>query len=173
MYIGLEQVFDHFLRRDFEQLGIVQILFEELERRGVIIPVANALVGHGFEVNVLALHEVAIHVQLHRLALGAEGDEQRQVAEVINVVIDRRDAERTEIGDDHGAVEGACVQQRLRDDAEIIHHPEHADGEAQQEAQGEPCRERSRDARPPREILPGEVAGEREGDREVPEDVRS
>ena len=45
------------------------------------------------EVDVLALDRLALTVELDRFALGAEGDEHRQGAEVIQVVIDRRDAE--------------------------------------------------------------------------------
>ena len=48
-------------------------------------------------------------------------------------MIDRRDAERAHVGDDHRAVEGAGIEQLLRDDAEVIHHAQAADGEAQQE----------------------------------------
>ena len=133
MYRCSEQILDHFLGRDFQQRRVVHIHLHVLERGGVIIPVAHALVHDGHEVNVLALDRLALAVELDRLALGAEGDEHRQGAEVIQVVIDRRNAERAHVGDDHRAVEGAGVEQLLRDDAEVIHHAQTADGEAQQE----------------------------------------
>lgn len=41
-----------------------------LERRGVIVPVAHALVHDGHKVDVLALDRLALAVELDRLALG-------------------------------------------------------------------------------------------------------
>lgn len=94
MYRCSEQILDHFLGRDFQQSRVVHIHLHVLERGGVIIPVAHALIHDGHEVDVLALDRLALAVELDRLALGAEGDEHRQVAEVVQVMIDRRDAER-------------------------------------------------------------------------------
>ena len=72
-------------------------------------------------------------VQLIGVPLGAEGDEHRQGAEVVDVVVDGPDAEGAQIGNDHGAVEGAGLCQRLRQPAEIVQHPQHGNGKAQQE----------------------------------------
>ena len=73
-------------------------------------------------------------VQLIGVPLGAESDEHRQGAEVIDVVIDGPDAERAKVRDDHGTVEGAGIRQRFRQPAEIVQHPQHGNGKAQQEA---------------------------------------
>ena len=73
-------------------------------------------------------------VDLVGVALGAEGDEHRQRAEVINVVEHRADAQRAEVGDDHGAVEGAGLDQRIGDQAEVIHHTQDGDGKAEKKA---------------------------------------
>lgn len=74
--------------------GVGQQALEVLERGGVIEAVADALVGVDGEVDVLALDEIALHVNFILPILAAEGAEDREVAEIIEVMDDRRNAER-------------------------------------------------------------------------------
>ena len=46
----------------------------------------------------------------------------------------RADAQRAHVGDDHGAVEGAGLDQGIGDQAEVVEDAQHADRHAQQEA---------------------------------------
>ena len=73
------------------------------------------------------------------MALGAEGDEHRQRTEVVYVVINGADAEGTEVGYDHGAVEGAHIKYGLGYQAEVIAHSDQPDRCADKEA-GELCK---------------------------------
>ena len=50
------------------------------------------------------------------------------------MVEDGPDAQGADVGDDHGAVERACVHKALRQPAEVVHNAQNAQREAQQEA---------------------------------------
>ena len=56
---------------------------DQLEGRGVIKPVADALIGHNLEINVLARLGGAVPPDLHHAALDAVGDEHGQGAEIV------------------------------------------------------------------------------------------
>ena len=60
-----------------------------LEELGIIVPVHDALVHNGLGVHILVILHLSPAVQLVSVALGAEGDEHRQGAEVVNVVVHR------------------------------------------------------------------------------------
>ena len=79
----------------------------------------------------------AVPVKLIGVALGAESDKDGQSAEIVNVMVDRPYAERAKVRDDHGAVEGAGVGERLGQPAEIIHNTENQNGKAEQKT-GQP-----------------------------------
>ena len=64
----------------------------------------------------------------------AEGDEDRQVAEVVEMVDDRRDAERTHRREEDRAVERADLKQELRQEAEIVDQLEQPDCKLEQHA---------------------------------------
>ena len=68
-------------------------LVEILEHGGVVEAVHDALVHVDGIVHVLAGHRGAVVGDLVDPVLAAEGQEDRQVAEVIEVMMDRRDAQ--------------------------------------------------------------------------------
>ena len=105
-----------------------------LEGLRVVVPVHGALVQGELAVDVLFVDHIAVAVQLVDVVLRAEGDEDRQRAEIVDMVVDRLDPQRAQIRDDHGAVEGACLRQALGNPAEVVHHPQDPDGKAQDNA---------------------------------------
>ena len=107
---------------------------EILEEGGVVVAVADALVRHEGHVNVLALVHIALVVQLVCTALAAEGAEDGQVAEVIQVVVNGADAQGTHGGEEQGAVEGAQLQQEGGQQAEVIQQLQKPDGELHHQA---------------------------------------
>ena len=68
------------------------------------------------------------------MVLAAEGDEHGHVAEVIQMMDDRRDAERAHGGKEDRCVERADLQQELRQEAEVIDRLQQPDGELEQHA---------------------------------------
>ena len=103
---------------------MLEEFFHVLERGGEIEAVADALVGVDGEVNVLALDEIALHVNFILPILAAEGAEDREVAEIIEVMDDRRNAKRAHGGKEDRAVERADLQQESGQQPEIVHHLE-------------------------------------------------
>ena len=122
------------LRGDLKQRGVGDEAVNELEGRGIVVPVNGALVEDELAVNILALDDVAVAVELVNMALCTEGDEHGQGAEVIDMVIDGADAERAEVGYYHRAVEGADIEQSLRQQAEIIRDANEPDEKAYYDA---------------------------------------
>jgi|GEM_PF-6614650 len=96
-------------------------ILQLFQHGGIKVAVHDALVQGGLEVQILVLLQLAMAIDLKLLAFGAEGDEHRQGAEIVNVMIDRFYAEGTQVRDDHAAVEGADVQQGLGEPTEIVH----------------------------------------------------
>ena len=107
---------------------------EGLEGLGVVMAVDRALVQRDLHVHQLAVDHVSVAVQLVAVALGAEGDEHREGAEVVDVVEHRAQAQRAHVRDDHRTVEGAGFDQRIGDQAEVIHHTQDGDGKAEKKA---------------------------------------
>lgn len=105
-----------------------------LEGGGVVGAVHNALVADDFVVHILVLDGLAVAVKLHHAPLGAEGEEDRQVAEVVEMVVYGWDAEGAEVRDYHGAVEGADPQQGHGDEVEIVHNAQDPDCELEKNA---------------------------------------
>ena len=115
-------------------MGVFEVVAQVFESAGVVVAVADALVADDLVVHVLVLHGLAVTVQLHLAPLGAEGQEHRQVAEVVDVVVNGADAQRAQVGDDHRAVEGADAQQRHRQPVEVVGQLDELDGQLQQQA---------------------------------------
>ena len=112
-YFGLLPKFlleDDLVQRLVEALGVLEEFFHVLEGGCKIEAVADALVGVDGEVDVLALDEIALHVNFILPILAAEGAEDREVAEIIEVMDDRRNAERTHGGKEDRAVERADLE---------------------------------------------------------------
>ncbi len=104
------------------------------QESGVVVAVNRALVHDELAVNILVVDHLTVAVNLVGVAFRAERDEHGQCAEVVDVVKDWPYAQRTHVGYDHGAVEWACVQKRLRQPAEVVHHAQYHKDEAQQKA---------------------------------------
>ena len=78
-----------------ELMGVFEVVAQVFEGAGVVVAVADALVADYLVVHVLVLHGLAVPVELRHAALGAEGQEHRQVAEVVDVVVDGADAQKS------------------------------------------------------------------------------
>ena len=64
-----------------------------------------------------------VTVELMNMALCAEGYEHRQCSEIVDMMVNGTDAERAEVGDYHGAVEGTDVEQRFGQQTEVVAEP--------------------------------------------------
>ena len=117
----------------FNDLGVLEHVAVGLQELGIIMTVADTLVRDQLEINVLFLLHLAAAVDLVLYILGAKGDEHGQSAEVIDVVVDGPDAQGAQVGDDHGAVEGAGLNQRFGQDAKVVTDAQQLKGKAQQE----------------------------------------
>lgn len=111
--------------------------FDDLERRGVVVTVADALVGHGFHLDVLLHRRLPFRVQRYHRSPPAVGEEHRQVTEVVDVVVDGADAERSHARYDHGPVERAQPEQFFGQQAEIIQKIEEFDRPPAEQARNE------------------------------------
>ena len=89
----LEDVLNDSLGRNLEERGVGDKAVNVLKHCRIIVTVNGALVHDELAVNILSLNGNAVAVKLDRLALCAEGDEHRQGAEVVDMMIDRSDAE--------------------------------------------------------------------------------
>ena len=87
-------IFKYLCGRIFKLLGVFYKTLEHFESRGVIISVADTLVGHYLEIYVLFLVHNSVAVKLVSAALFAVSEEYGQVAEIVNMVVDRLDTER-------------------------------------------------------------------------------
>ena len=107
-----------------------------LQKLAVVVAVGNALVNDELAVDVFVVHDLAVAVDLVGVPLRAEGNEDRQRTEVVYVVEDGPQTQRAHVGDDHGAVKGTGLDQRIGDQPEIIQRAQDRDRKAEQEARG-------------------------------------
>ena len=105
-----------------------------LQRVGKIQAVYRALVHDHLEIQILPFHRLPLPVQLDHPALGSQSQKHRQVSEIVDVVIDRMYAETAEVRDNHAAVKGTHIDQRLGQQAEIVQHIQNPDEEFQHQA---------------------------------------
>ena len=85
---------DH-LRPFVELPGIAEDIVQVLERGGIVVAVADALIRYEGVVHVLLFLNHAGGIRFVDAPLGTEGEEYRTGAEIVEVVIDRRDTEGT------------------------------------------------------------------------------
>ena len=104
------------------------------ERCGEIEAVTDTLVRVHGVVHILALHDRPVGLHLVLAVFAAERDENGQVAEIVEMVYDRRNAERAHGGEEDRAVERADLQQELRQQAEIVHRFQHPHRELEEDA---------------------------------------
>lgn len=105
-YLGSGNIAQDFLGRKIELLRLAQELFEVLHDRRVIEAVDDTLVRIHDEVDIAARDGLALQIELDLAVLAAKGDEDRKVAEVIQVVDDGRDAKRAHGREDDRAWKG-------------------------------------------------------------------
>ena len=95
--------------------------------------VHDTLVQHKLAVDIFSVYHLTTPVELIGMPLCTEGDEAGKRTEVVDVMVDWTDAERAQIGDDHGTVEGTYIQQGFGDPAKIVHHPQNGQRKSNQE----------------------------------------
>ena len=91
--MGSGNIAQDFLRRKIELLRLAQELFKVLHDGRVIEAIHDTLVRIHDEVDIAARHGLALQVELDLAVLTAKGDEDRKVAEVIEVVDNHRIAD--------------------------------------------------------------------------------
>ena len=130
--MALVHVPDRAQDRLVQYAGVLEIGAHELEGGGIVEAVADALVRHGGDVDVLFLGHGAVGVQLVLPILGAEGQKHGDVPEVVQVVVDGRDAQGAHGRDEEGGVEGAGHGQLPGQQIEVIEEPQQPHSELQQ-----------------------------------------
>ena len=106
--------------RSEKDLGIFYVLFERLERGGVLEAVAGTLVGNDLKVNYLFRGDVSVSVKLVYLSLCAVRDKYGEISKIVEMVVYRLDAERAHAGDDHRAPEGKVFGKDLRAKSNVV-----------------------------------------------------
>ena len=79
--------------RGVKKLGVREIVANDLEEGGVVVTVADAFVTYDLQGYVSPLLDGAVKLKLVSLFDLAEGEKERYVSEIVNMVIDRRNAE--------------------------------------------------------------------------------
>ena len=125
---------DDLFGRGIEPLGVGHEALEVFEDGRKIEAVADALVGVDGIIHIFVGDDGAVVLDLVLPVFAAESDEDREVAEVIEMVDDRRDAERTHRREEDRAVERADLKQELRQEAEIVDQLEQPDCKLEQHA---------------------------------------
>ena len=87
---------------------------------GVLESVTGSFVGNDLHVNYALNISVAVSVYLNDLSLCSVGNENREVAKVIDMVVDRLNAKRAHAGDNHRSPERKRVYKRLGADSPIV-----------------------------------------------------
>ena len=93
---------------------------EIFEGRGIVEAVTDSLVQIKGHIYVLPLENRAIGSDLIASVLAAKGDKHRQVAKVIEVMYNGRDAQRAHGGKKYRAVERTDLQQELWNQSKVI-----------------------------------------------------
>ncbi len=78
-----------------QHVRIAEVGLEQLEGGGQIEPVADAFVAYDVLIDVLALYRRSVRFQFGLLIFGAEGQKNRDIAEIIQMMVYRRNAQRT------------------------------------------------------------------------------
>ena len=102
-----------------------------LEEGGIAVAVHDPLVQDELYVDVLFLDHFPLIRDLVGLALHAEGTEHRQVAKVIQMVVNGTDAETSHGGEEQASVEGAQLQQEPGQQTKVIKSLQQPHGEFQ------------------------------------------
>ena len=93
------------------------VIFEE---SGVAIAVHDPFIQNKFYINVLFLHNCEFFCQFVSLAFNAECNENRQIAELVNMVVNGADAKASHGGEEQASVEGAQFQQEPGQQTKIV-----------------------------------------------------
>lgn len=128
-----DDVFVYFAGRGKKNIRMAEHITVGLQELSPVVPVDDALIGNKLAVDILVVHDLTVTVDLVSVPLGAECNERGQRTEVIDMVVYGTDAEGTHIRNNHGAVEGAGIEQGLRNPPEVIHYPKNPNGKTDQE----------------------------------------
>ena len=106
----LIHVLDDRLESLVKNLRVLKISLQSLEGGRIVISVTNTLVGNDLQGDEMMT--LASSVALDRIGTkyATVGDKDGQIAKIIEMVIDRRDAELSNRGYDHRAMEWANLQ---------------------------------------------------------------
>ena len=102
------------------------------EDRGVVETVYNPLIQAELQVHILPLDHGTVGQDLIGPPFAAEGAENRQIAEIIQMVINGGNPQRAHGGEKYGAVEGTDLQKELGQHAEVIQGPQEPHREFQE-----------------------------------------
>ena len=97
-----------------------KVAFDSLERGGVIVTVAYTFVRYDFHGDKMMTFPFTVGRKVFAVELIADGDKHGNIAEIVQMVINCGNAERAEVRDEHGPVERADIEQRLRQTSEIV-----------------------------------------------------
>ena len=86
-------VLDYLVGAALKQIGMFDELFVVFERRGIVMPVADTLIGDHLDIHILAAVQNALTVVLVADAFCSVRNKDRKVAEVIDMMVDRLDPE--------------------------------------------------------------------------------
>ena len=95
-----------FLRRLVQEVRVLHQALHVFEDRGVVETVYNPLIQAELQVHILPLDHGTVGQDLIGPPFAAEGAENRQIAEIIQMVINGGNPQRAHGGEKYGAVEG-------------------------------------------------------------------
>ena len=95
--------------------------------RGIVVSVADSLVGDDFDAYVALGLNLAVGVELIAGFLFADGDEDGAGPELVEMVEHRSDAAGAEIGDEHTGMEGAGAVDDAGHPTDLIQRPDEVD----------------------------------------------
>ena len=104
-----------------------------LEEGSIVEAVYDSFVQSELAVKVLLLHHGAIFLDFQGAALAAEGAKDGEVTEVVQMVINGRNAQAAHGGEEHRAVEGADFQQEAGKQTEVVQQPQEPHSKLQED----------------------------------------
>ena len=117
-----------------QNFGTVKNALKVLKESGIIETVYNSFVHGELAVQIFLLHHAAVFLYFQRPAFAAEGAKDGKVAKVVQMVINRGNAQAAHRGEEHGAMEGTNLQQEAGKQTKVIQHTQKPHSELQENA---------------------------------------